>query len=338
MSCIQGTPDGGAANCTHFRYAADDPRIAELGLGVPALELAALGYHVDPLERGAKRPNQMLGAQGGVHWATRDPGQITAWWQQDPLANIAVRTGQLPFPGLQVVVADLDTKRGIDGPGNFAAFLAGNRLSLPPCPVTRTPSGGYHYWLGWPAAWGPCPERQAILPGVDIKGDSGYVLAPPSHLMIMPDGRDGNRVHEIPIPYQWQSGCACSVPWAPPWFAQWISTAPAAGRPPGSPGSGGDGVDAEKIMANGAETGKRNTTYYRLACSRYRRHGTGLEGAAAVLDEVRTAWEAGDRTGMPWTEVAGSIASARRFIEGQEQAERVLLAQWRAYNAGGRRD
>ena len=91
--------------------------------------------------------------------------------------------------------------------------------------------------MGWPPGWGPCPERPALLGGVDIKGDGGYVVVPPSHLMVMPDGRDGNRVEPVPIPYRWETGCPCWLPDAPPWFAQWIATAPATGRLPGSPGS-----------------------------------------------------------------------------------------------------
>ena len=320
-----------AAPCRHFRYADGDPRITRLGLGVPALEYAELGCHIAPARRGAKRPDAMLGTSGGIHHATGDPRQITAWWRQDKLANIMVRTGQLPSPGRQVVVADLDVKHDTDGRAIFAAFLAGNGLSLPEgLPVARTWSGGQHLWMGWPREWGPCPERQGLLPGVDIKGDSNYVLAPPSHVLVMPDGRDGNLVYPIPIPYMWESGCPCRLPWAPEWFAHWITTAAATGRPRqqgAAAGPGGD-VDAEQVMANGAEAGRRNTTYYKLACSRYRKHGTDLQGAAEVLAEVRQAWLAGDTAGMPWREVTTAIASARRFIEKQEAIERRALIMW----------
>jgi hypothetical protein len=94
----------------------------------------------------------------------------------DPAANIGVRTGQLPFPGMAVVVIDTDIKRGEDGPGNFARFLAGNGLELPPGPLGQTSSGGGHAWLGWPPGWGRCPERPSILPGVDIKHQRGRRL------------------------------------------------------------------------------------------------------------------------------------------------------------------
>ena len=333
MSNPQNTPGGGgvdtSAVCGHFKYAADDRRIAALGFGVPALDLVALGCAVLPLERGLKRPHGML-PLGGVHNASSDPRQVRYWWEiEDQFANVGVRTGRLPFGGRQIVVADLDTKNGHDGPAAFRAFLAENRLSLPPGhPVARTPSGGWHLWLGWPASWGPCPDRQSILGGVDVKGDAGYVVVPPSYLRVMPDGRDGSRIEPIPVPYRWQSGCPCRLPDAPPWFARWIATAPAAGRPQGTASSSGDGIDAEQIIARGAEPGSRNDTLHRLACSRYRRYGTGPAGAAAVLDDVRTAWLAGDTAGLPWGEVLTLVASARRYIEGQQQAERRAYAAW----------
>src|SRR5271157_166238 len=335
MTTPQGTAGSAAENCAHFRYADGDPRVDRLGLGVAAVDLTRLGYAAGPLECGLKRPHSMLGATGGVHHASNDPRQAEQWWGlEDRFANVFVRTGQLPFPGTQVCVVDLDTKSGQDGPGNFTKFLEQHRLSLPPGPVARTPSGGYHLWLGWPPGWGPCPERPSLLAGVDIKGDSGYVVVPPSFLrVVVGDSTDGERGGVVPLPYAWERGCPCQLPWAPAWFGEWIRTAAATGRPQGSAGPGA-AIDADAVMTSGAEPGTRNNTYYKLACSRYRRHGTGMEGAATVLAEVRAAWEAGDRTGMPWTEVLTSIASARRFITGQEQAERMLLAQWRAYNAG----
>jgi hypothetical protein len=157
---------------------------------------------------------------------------------------------------------------------------------------------------------------------------------------VLPSAADGERVEPIPVPYQWAAGCPCSLPWAPPWLGQWIATAPATGKPggSGSSGLGGDHVDAAKIIASGAEAGTRNDTLHKLACSRFRRHGTDPAGAAAVLDEVRTAWQAGDTSGLPWAEVLTLLASARKFIDRQQAAERAALAQWRAYIAGGRRD
>ena len=339
-SMAEGGPEYTVPQCRHFNYdAGDDERIARLGFGVPALDLAALGYAVLPLARGAKRPHEMLGATGGVHHASNDSGQIRYWFEiEDRFSNVGVRTGQLPFPGRQLCVIDLDTKHGHDGPAIFRQFLAGNGLSLPPgLPVDRSPTGGYHLSLGWPPGWGPCPERQSILGGVDVKGDSGYVVVPPSYLRVPSDDHDGHPPGEVPVPYLRESGCPCWLPWAPPWFGEWIATAPATGRPQGDGGSSsGGGIDAEKVIASGAPVGARNTTLYKLACSRYRKHGTSLEGAAVVLDEVRAAWEAGDTAGFSERELLVCVESARKFIERQEQAEHRAYLAWLAAMGGAR--
>ena len=331
-------PDGTAgqrteytsAQCQHFNYPAGDPRVNALGFGAPALDLAALGYAVLPLRRGGKPPHETLGAQGGVHWATNDPRQVRYWWEvEDLAANIGVRTGQLPFPGRQVVVVDLTPRACADGPAIFRQFLAEHGLSLPAgLPVDRTPTGGYHLWLGWPVRWGPCPERPGLLGGVDIKGDGGYVAVPPSWLRVPSDDHDGHRPGVTPVPYMRESGCPCWLPDAPQWFADWIRTAPSAGPARTGSGGGGGDIDAEQVMAHGARSASATTTYYRLACSRYRRHGTSLEGAAEVLAEVRSAWLAGDTTGFTERELLVCVESARKFIEKQQAAERRAFVMW----------
>ena len=286
MPSFNDTPGQSAeytvAACQHFRYADGDPRIWRLGLGAPALELIGLGYAAGPSRRGGKPPHAVLGSDGGVHHATRDPRRALEWWGQDLMANVFVRTGSLPFAGRQVVVADLDTKHGEDGPGTFARFLTANGLALPPgLPAGRSPTGGMHLWMGWPRHWGPCPRRIGLLPGVDVIGDDSYVLAPPSlpaHLRQRRPRRRARRADPPPL----YVGAGLPLPAAgraAGWFGEWISTAVATGLPRGTAGVPGDVVDAEKIMANGAETGKRNVTLHSLACSRFRKHGTGHEGA-----------------------------------------------------------
>ena len=165
--------------CGHFRYTDATPGIRELGLGVAALDLIALGYAVVVLEPGEKRPHRtLLPPRGGVHNATRDPGQARWWWTQGKGANIGVPTGAVN----RLAVVDLDVKGGQDGHGNFAAFLAQNGLELPPgTPWDETPSGGYHGLLRTPPG-ARVPERPGILPGVDVKGCGGYIVVPPSLL------------------------------------------------------------------------------------------------------------------------------------------------------------
>jgi hypothetical protein len=261
-----------------------------------------------------------------VHWATQDPRQLWAWWLTDPAANIGIATGR---PN-QLAVVDLDVKSGDDGPGNFARFLAEYRLELPAGPYARTPSGGCHIWLRTPPGIA-VPERK-ILPGVDIKGSGGLIVVPPSMQLVSPMIRPGERGSEpVPIPYTWH-GCPCQVPPAPSWFGSWIMTAPSAGQPGGlGTGTAGDGIDAQAVIEHGAPAGERNATLYKLACSRYRKHGTGPAGCTAVIAELQQAWQASGTAGMPWREVLVCAESARRFIEKQEANERQVTDQFRAY-------
>jgi hypothetical protein len=136
------------------------------------------------------------------------------------------------------------------------------------------------------------------------------------------------------VPYEQWEGCLCSPPDAPPWFADWITTAPSAGstrrRGKGSgscsgSASGGDPIDAEKIIAQGVPAGRRNVNLHKLACSRYRRHGTDDRGNALVLAELRQAWQAGDTGGFDWGEVLTLAGSARGYIAGQQVAERAMF-------------
>lgn len=135
-----------------------------------ALHYAAQGLRVFPVKRGTK------GAGGGQllrSWkseATTDPTVIAEWWGMWPDADICIATGN----GL--VVIDLDIKGREDGTASLLNWIADNG-SLPPTAVVRTGSGGqHHYYL----ADGTFPNSRGLFPGIDIRSDGGYVVAPPS--------------------------------------------------------------------------------------------------------------------------------------------------------------
>lgn len=109
-----------------------------------------------------------------VKWsteATRDQSKIAAWWARWPLANVAIATGARS--GL--VVIDCDRKPGVDGLKSLAKILR-----VPPTTkVIHTGSGGVHFYYRHPG-WGvPC-SAGVLGPGIDVRGDGGYVIAPPS--------------------------------------------------------------------------------------------------------------------------------------------------------------
>jgi hypothetical protein len=289
-----------------------------------ALRYASWGYAVLPCERGGKKPHRMLPPEGGVHWASTDPAQIRRWWSNDPAAGIGVATGQVSA----LAVIDCDVKGTANGMDSLVEFLHGSPIStMAGHPVARTPSGGVHLWMRLPPGLA-VPERPGILPGVDLKGDGGYVLAAPSARLIMPDGRDGERVEPVPVPYAWEHGCPCmaGAPWAPAWLPAWAMSAPqqqqqgsTANPPP----------DVGELRKTGVPVGERNHTVYRVACSLYRRYGTEPDVASIVVGIIREIWEASDQRDFTWREVLVCVESARKFISRQRQQEHMAFASWR---------
>lgn len=126
-----------------------------------ALTLAGRGYYVHPV-RLDKRP--YLGGWGVQ--ATTDPQVLTEWWSTwpDALAGVVPhRTGH--------VVVDIDQHDGKED-GFASAALAG-------APVVASVEGaslsgkGKHLWFR-----GTAPTTQAIMPGIDVRGTTGYVVVP----------------------------------------------------------------------------------------------------------------------------------------------------------------
>nr|WP_275414276.1 bifunctional DNA primase/polymerase [Asanoa ishikariensis] len=100
----------------------------------------------------------------GFYAATRDPDRIAAILDAVPLGLLAIRTGTVAG----VAVVDIDPRNG-------------GRIDLdvmPPTRAVRTGSGGWHLYYTHPG--GPLAAKVAGLPGVDLKADGGYVVAPPS--------------------------------------------------------------------------------------------------------------------------------------------------------------
>ena len=135
-----------------------------------ALRYAEAGIPVLPCLPGGKRPI----TAHGLHDATCDPAQLTAWWARWPTANIGIPTGGAS--GIDVV--DIDVRPTGSG---FAALRGASVAGLLDgwAAIVRTPSGGAHVYF---AADLSRPQRcwQAASAHVDFRGDGGYVVAPPS--------------------------------------------------------------------------------------------------------------------------------------------------------------
>lgn len=108
--------------------------------------------------------------RNGVKDATDDPAQIAEWRARWPLAHWANATGAESG----IVAVDLDRKPGRDGVASLAALG-----TVPRTRTIRTGSGGLHLYFRHPG--GRYPNTAGKLgPGIDTRGDGGYVVAPGS--------------------------------------------------------------------------------------------------------------------------------------------------------------
>ncbi len=139
-----------------------------------ALSYAQNGWPVFPLSPNAKSP---LKGSNGHKDATKDLEKIHRWWSDNPMANIAVATGSPS--GL--IVFDVDPQHG--GHESFKK-LEKRYSQLPQTRMSRTAHGGLHRFYQYPNDGQRYPNAVELqgLPGIDVRGDGGYVLLPPSKL------------------------------------------------------------------------------------------------------------------------------------------------------------
>jgi hypothetical protein len=130
-----------------------------------ALHLAAEGFKVFPLIPDQKTPMK----KGWQKLATNDPEEVEKLFRWGDM-NIGLKTGD----GLLVI--DLDVKGGNDGIKTLEDWEILNGR-LPPTRTSRTASGGLH--LLYRVAK-EIKNKSGVYPGVDIRGDGGYIVAPGS--------------------------------------------------------------------------------------------------------------------------------------------------------------
>jgi hypothetical protein len=99
--------------------------------------------------------------------ATKERSRITALWNRWPDANIGMPTGERSG----VFVLDVDDLGAL-------AELEDAIGELPATRAVRTPSGGLHFYFSH--AEGVTNSSGALPAGIDVRGEGGYVLVPPS--------------------------------------------------------------------------------------------------------------------------------------------------------------
>jgi len=225
---------------------------------------AALGWSVVPVRRGEKIP-----AEKWARYQTlpADGPQLLAWFADRPDFGVGLVQGRRAG----TIVLDFD---GITGAETLADLDA---RGLPTSCRAYTPGGGVHVVLRHPGAY--VPTRKGVLPGMDVRGDGGFIVAAPS-------------IHANGGAYAWDVDCHPEdVPVAdcPAWLVDTIT-----GDAPPQPGTPGDvvrvaaagplGLAVERV-ADGREQYMRDTI---LAVCRDMRDSLGRLPTEAEL--IEAAW------------------------------------------------
>lgn len=170
-----------------------------------AIDYAQKGWKVFPIQAGTK--DQPL-----CKWsksATSDPKKIKEWSEFYPDCNWGLATGPS-----NLLIIDVDNKP--DEKGEDTLFdLEFDSCDLPNNTITvNTPSGGKHIYL---EGTGPSTVRE-LGPGLDTRGEGGYVLIPGS--VIEKELENGNKHRTA---YSLKNGCR-NIAKCPSWVIKKLST------------------------------------------------------------------------------------------------------------------
>jgi len=236
-----------------------------------ALKYARMGWPVLPLAPRDKVPL----TTNGLKDATTDPQTIRKWWDRTPDANIGIRTGS----GSGFFALDVDSKS--DGLASLDEMITTHGM-LPDSPESLTGGGGKHFLFA-------CPDHCVansvgkVGPGLDIRGERGYIVAPPS-------------IHRSGRTYEWEvSNSPEQIPIAPApeWLLKAIDRTYPNGRGPITP--------PDRIAA-----GARNDTLFRIGCSLREQFGCGEMEIFALLSKMnaeRCADDCGNPSPLPDPEI-----------------------------------
>jgi hypothetical protein len=211
-----------------------DAGLAGRDIRAAAHAYAARGWSVIPVEARGKRP-----LIAWLEHQKRAAGaeEIDAWFRRWPDANVGIVTGRLS----RLVVVDVDARHG--GLESLAVLETEHGV-LAGTVEAATGGGGRHVYFAHPGRL--TPNRVGVAPGIDLRGDGGCVVAPPS---IHPSGRRYAWVHargpgEVPL---------AALP-------EWLHASPHPDRP-----TGHSLEHWRRLVREGVSEGERNATLASLS-------------------------------------------------------------------------
>jgi hypothetical protein len=135
------------------------------------------GWMIFPVPPGTKQSYKSAKYSGGRAWGmTRHPMEIERDFRRWPEAGVGIPTGKVN--SIFVVEADTVEGHGVDGLAGLKALEA-RHGRLPETLTAESPSGSIHRYFNWPGEKIKNSDGK-LAPGVDVKGDGGMVVAPPT--------------------------------------------------------------------------------------------------------------------------------------------------------------
>lgn len=312
---------------THLNTSSESPHAGASLPGENAILAAALayaerGWGVLPLHcptpsgcscgrRDCKNVGKHPRTRNGLKDASDDSCIFGRWWSQWPDANIGVRTGT----DSGIIVLDVDPRH--DGNDSLSKLEA-EHGKLPLTVHSLSGGQGQHFFFRHPE--GQVKNMVGIAPGMDIRGDSGYIVAPPSK-------------HVSGRIYQWKISPDSAAVAEPP---QWLLKLMHRGRSQSAQVERRPGND-EPIL-----DGQRNDTLASIGGS-MRRCGLGEAAIlAALLQHNRAACvpplaDAEVRAiAHSVAKYQGAVGQGRNRGLTKELADSILSAEYFAQDSGSR--
>jgi len=248
-----------------------------------ALFYNSIGWSVIPIRVKDKKPALKWEKYQKVRAGEE---QIRAWWKKWPQANVGIVTGAISG----IIVLDVDGSEG-------RKSLEGK--DLPPTTCAVTGSGGAHYIFKHPGS--EVRNFAKRLPGLDLRGDGGYIVAPPS-------------IHPSGGIYEWGLPPEMEQPrWAPAWLKDLLGVKTSSGE--------GPRVDPGKVLS-GIPEGSRDTEIFKYASS-LRARGMKKEEAEILVLQAAAACT----PPFPREEALTKIESAWKYPAGTGQAQSLEEAR-----------
>jgi hypothetical protein len=248
----------------------------------------------------------------GLKNATTDPGVVQVWWALWPDANIGIVTGAAS--GFWAL--DIDPQHGGDLSLEQIITQYG---TLPETVEATTGSGGSHLLFSRPVAG--IRNRVKFAPGLDTRGDGGYIVAAPS-------------LHASGQRYTWRvSPDDAPLADAPQWLLDLVCP-PVRSPSPGAAQAAMNGHHAAlpkrtlTYIVFGAQKGDRNTELYHAAQQCYAAGYTQAETDKLLRPRAL-------QDGLADLEIDKTIASAYQSMYVSGPAQNPQAAQQQASTAAG---